>query len=134
MDYMFTKECRALKKDNEILMRDRAYESLITFLYRLNLRGKEKARQIDEYDSETLFGNTTLVPGNIYIFLYKAEKPTVYDDGTFSLKFYDSMPILLVTHAEKNCVRGINLNLCNQAVRTGVINTLHNLDLPFFSE
>lgn len=133
MDYSFIQECQKTLRDNPKLQQDRAYESLIQFLYHLKLRGKEKARQIDEYDGESLFGNTTLFPGNIYIFLYKANEPTLYDDGKIKFKFYDSMPIVLVTHTQNKVIRGINLNLCNPALRAGVINTLHNLDLEFFN-
>ena len=133
MDYTFIQECKKLIRENQKVQQDKAYESLIRFLYQLKLKGKEKARQIDEYDGESLFGNTTLIPGNIYIFLYKAENPTLYDNGQIKFKFYDSMPIVLVTHTKNKIIGGINLNLCNPALRAGVINTLHNLDLPFFS-
>jgi hypothetical protein len=133
MDYSFIKECQKVIRDNPKAEQDKAYESLIKFLYHLKLKGKAKARQIDEYDGETLFGNTTLIPGNIYIFLYKAENPTLYDDGKIKFMFYDSMPIVLVTHTQNKVIRGINLNLCNPALRAGVINTLHNLDLQFYN-
>lgn len=134
MDYTFLNYCRTVERGDVRLQEDRAYESLITFLFRMKLWGKEKARQIDEYDGESLFGNTTLYPGNIYVFLYKADKPTLYDDGRIRFEYYDNMPIVLVTHVEKGVIRGVNLNLCNKALRALVLNTLHNLDLEFFDK
>ena len=47
--------------------------------------------------------------------------------------FYDSTPILLVTHVGNGVVSGINLNLCNRAVRAYTLNALHNLDLEFYA-
>ena len=47
-------------------------------------------------------------------------------------KFTDRLPIVLVTHVEGKRFRGINLNLCNYALRTFILNTLFNLDMEFY--
>lgn len=105
---------------------------MVDELFRKNLRGKEKTHQIDDYDGETLFGNTTLVPGNIYMFVYKAETPAKFSDGQLEFEYYDNMPVVLVTHTSAGLIRGINLNLCNMELRAFIINALHNLDPQFY--
>ena len=62
MDNQFIEDTKkrqryGLKKEEQ-----RAYESIIDFLFKMRLRGKEKARQVDEFDGETLFGANTLYP------------------------------------------------------------------------
>ena len=53
----------------------------------------------------------------------------MYDNKRgIAFKFYDSLPILLVTKVTGKTFQGLNLNLCNRAVRAYIINTLHNLD------
>lgn len=132
MDNSFLIECRNIAQKGLTEQEKRAYESIITILFKMKLHGKAKARQIDEYDGESLFKGSTLYPGQIYAFIYRAETPTVYDDGKTRFEYYDSLPIVLITHAEKNIVRGINLNLCNYGLRAFILNTLHNLDLSFY--
>ncbi len=133
MDYSFITECRKHEKEDWKEQEKKSFDSIIKTLFLMKVRGKDKARQIDEYDGESLFGNRTLYPGQIYAFIYRAEKPSVYDDGTIKFEYYDSLPIVLVTHVEREQVRGINLNLCNTALRAVVINTLHNLDMEFYT-
>lgn len=100
----------------------------------MKLRGKEKTRQIDEFDGESKFGNTTLWPGQIYAYIYKASRPSLYDDGNVRFQWYDSLPIVLVTHVSGKYVRGINLNLCNMGLRAYVLNALWNLDQEFYKK
>jgi hypothetical protein len=74
-----------------------------------------------------------LLPGNIYIFTYKADKPTIYEvPGSKPIEFYDSVPLVLITSNTASTVRGINLNLCNYGLKTLILNTFYNLDPNFF--
>ena len=133
MDYTFIEQCRKIQQDGLQREERLAQEAIIDILLRWKMYGPKKARQVDEYDGEGLFDGTTLLPGQIYIFLYEAKEPVVYERGNEKLTFYDSTPILLVTHVGKGVVSGINLNLCNRAVRAYTINALHNLDLEFYN-
>ena len=81
MDYKFIERYKKTAQTGWNKEEKTAYESIIQFLFRMRLRGKEKARQIDEYDGESLFGNSTLYPGCVYAFIYQAEKPSTYSDG-----------------------------------------------------
>ena len=134
MDYGFIEQCRKIQQDGLRREEQLAQESIIDILFRLNMRGPEKARQIDEYDGESSFNGSVMLPGQIYAFLYMANEPTVYKNGQYQLTFYDSLPILLVTRRNGKNVSGINLNLCNKAVRAFAINALHNLDLKFYGK
>ena len=132
MDNQFIEETKkrqryGLKKEEQ-----RAYESIIDFLFKMRLRGKEKARQLDEFDGETLFGANTLYPSQIYAFIYEAKNLSTYRFNGKEFKFTDRLPIVLVTHVEGRRFRGINLNLCNYALRTFILNTLFNLDMEFY--
>jgi hypothetical protein len=133
MDYTFLNYCRKNAKSNWNEAESRAYDEIVQHLFQIRLHGNAKARQIDEYDSESYFGNRTLYPGQIYIFSYDADTSTIYDDGHIKFEYFDCVPIVLVTHVEKNIVRGINLNLCNYALRAYIINALHNVDLDFYN-
>lgn len=133
MDYKFIEDCRRIQQDGLRREEQLAQESIIDILFRLNMHGPEKARQLDEYDGESRFNGSVMLPGQIYAFLYQANEPTLYTNGQVSLKFYDNLPILLVTRRKGKNVSGINLNLCNKAVRAFVINALHNLDLRFYN-
>ena len=132
MDYGFIEQCRKIQQDGLHREEQLAQESIIDILFRLNMKGPEKARQIDEYDGESSFNGSVMLPGQIYAFLYQASEPTVYKNGQYQLTFYDSLPILLVTGRKGKNVSGINLNLCNKAVRAFAINALHNLDIKFY--
>ena len=83
MDYRFIEQCRKIQQDG--LKREEliAQESIIDILFRLNIRGSEKARQIDEYDGESNFNGSVMLPGQIYAFLYQANEPTVYKKGQY---------------------------------------------------
>ena len=121
--------------DNGLSVQDKnAYDSIVDKLIRRNLRSQAKLTDIDEYDGESNFGNTTLYPGCIYIFQYMAKTPSIYDDGKQKFTWFDSLPIVLVTEIKNNIVSGINLNLCNMAIKTQVINTLMNLDINFYKD
>ena len=132
MNYDFFNLCKDTAQSSYQDTSKQAYEQLVNGLFRKNIRGKEKTHQLDEYDGETLVGNTTLIPGNIYMFVYKAENPAKFSDGQIEFEYYDNMPVVLVTHTQEELVRGINLNLCNSTLRAFVINALHNLDPQFY--
>ena len=132
MIYDFFNECKKTDQTSRNDVSKQAYEQLVDGLFRKNIRGKEKTHQIDEYDGESLFGNTTLIPGNIYMFVYKAESPAKFSDGQIEFEYYDNMPVVLVTHTSGELVRGINLNLCNSTLRAFIINALYNLDPQFY--
>jgi hypothetical protein len=132
MDYTFLDECRRISQTDLQWERKQAHESIVKIIFQLKMRGPEKARQLDEYDGESLFGNVVLLPGQIYAFSYAAKEPSVYDNGKVRFQFYDSLPVLLVTHRNGKNISGINLNLCNSGLRAVIINALHNLDLEFF--
>ena len=134
IDYSFFNKCKETARNGWNKEEKAAYDSIIHMLFQLHLYGKEKARQLDEYDGESLFQKTTLYPGHIYAFIYKAKEPSVYDDGHIKFKYSDTLPIVLVTHIDRGRVRGINLNLCSYGLRAYILNTLYNLDLEFFNK
>lgn len=126
----FITKIKKMNKDND-KFEDKAYDSIIDNLFIKNLWGKEKAMGLDEYNSEQN-AKLTLVPGHIYMFRYNASKPTVYDNGDIHFEYFDSLPLLLCTHNSANLVYGINLNFCNYALRTLILNDVYNLDPQFF--
>ena len=132
MDYEFLNTCRQLAHDGLREEQRRAQESIIDILFKRRLRGPEKARQLDEYDGESLFKGSVMLPGQIYAFQYAAKNPTIYEKGRWKLMFYDSLPVLLVTHRNQKTVSGINFNLCNCGLRANIINALHNIDPEFY--
>ena len=132
MDYEFLNKCKLLAHDGLREEQRRAQESIIDILFKLKMWGPEKARQLDEYDGEGLFKGTVMLPGQIYAFSYAAKNPTVYEKGQWKFMFYDSLPVLLVTHRSGKNISGINLNLCNSGLRACILNALHNLDLQFY--
>lgn len=135
MNDNFIQETKKRQRDGLTKTEQKAYQSLVDSLFVKKLFGKEKAKGLGEYDGESLFGKTTLYPGCIYEFIYKAETPTKYEDGKIKFEYYDRLPMVLITHISpdgKN-VRGINLNLCNYALRTIIINALHNIDQQFYN-
>lgn len=98
MDYTFIEQCRNIQRDRELEIKDKALDSLIDMLFRQKKRGKEKAMGLGEYDGESLIGSNMIIPGNIYAFQYRANSPVMYDNKRgIAFKFYDSLPILLVT-------------------------------------
>lgn len=110
-----------------------AFDSIISDLFKKNLRGNDKLKEIGDYDGESLFGNSTLFPGCIYAFQYSAMKPSVYQNESVRFEWSDGLPIVLITRVKNNIVSGINLNLCDMSTRCHIINLLHNLDLDFYS-
>lgn len=111
---------------------NKAYEKIINNLFIKNLWGKEKAMGLDEYDSEKN-SKLTLIPGHIYAFRYISSTNTTYDDGNIKFEFNDTLPIILCLNNTKTTVSGINLNLCNYALRTLILNDVFNLDPSFFA-
>ena len=128
----FLLDIKDLQKNDKDIEK-KSYESIINNLWIKNIKGKDKARGIDEYDTESLT-NKTLIPGNIYSFIYKANTATKYNDGTIQFEYYDSLPIVLITNYNSKIIRGINLNLCNFALRTLILNTFYNIDPEFFEK
>lgn len=110
---------------------DKAFQSIIDNLFLKNLWGKWKAMGIDEYDSE-LNNKMTLIPGHIYAFKYNTETPTVYDNGRIKFEYFDRLPIILCLGHKDKIIHAINLNLCNYALRTLILNDLCNMDPMFF--
>ena len=128
----FIKNVRKLNEQND-KTEDKAFSSIVENLYLKNIRGKEKAMGIDEYDSEPIT-NVTLIPGHIYAFSYKAQKPTKYNNGIISFEFYDDAPLLLCMNYNNNLAWGINLNFCNYGLRTLILNDIYNIDPEFFEQ
>ena len=109
-----------------------AFQDIITDLMVRNKKGEEKCKDLDEFDSESNMPGV-LIPGNIYIFTYNAQGPTIYEvPGEKPIEFYDSVPLVLITSNTKTTVRGINLNLCNYGLKTLILNIFYNLDPSFF--
>lgn len=126
----FIKHIKNLNKNNDD-SENKAYTKVIDNLFIKNLRGQEKAMGLDEYDSEKN-SKLTLIPGHIYAFRYLSASNVKYDDGTVKFEFNDDLPIILCTNNTNNTVSGINLNLCNYALRTLILNDVYNLDPNFF--
>lgn len=126
----YIQEVRKMMADYE-KYKDQAFTKVIDNLFIKNLWGKWKAMGLDEYDSET---NTkqTLIPGHIYAFKYNADKPTTYDNGQIKFQYFDRLPIILCLGYKNGIIMGINLNLCNYALRTLILNDIHNMDPEFF--
>ena len=126
----FIKQIRKMNEKND-KSEEKAYNKIIENLYIKNLWGKEKAMGLDEYDSEKN-SKMTLIPGHIYMFRYLASEKTVYDNGEIRFEYFDSLPILLCFSFNNKTVSGINLNFCNYALRTLILNDVYNLDPWFF--
>lgn len=126
----FIQEIRNMTKEYSKYT-DKAFSSLIDNLFLKNLWGKWKAMGIDEWDSES---NTkmTLIPGHIYAFKYNAQSPTIYDNGRIKFEYFDKLPIILCLGHKDNIIKAINLNLCNYALRTLILNDICNMDPAFF--
>ena len=121
-----------IKNNEDNIKSNIAYKEVINNLMQKQLTNSAKFDDyINCYDSETLF-NGKLYRGNIYIFEYTANKPITYTYKSETIQFYDSMPIILMTGETKNCIRGINFNFCNKALKTIILNLFQNLDLEFY--
>lgn len=134
MDNSFIDNTKLIAKNGFSKQEQTAFDSIIDMLFRKNLKGNEKIKNLDEYDGESLFGSSTLYPGQIYGFMYKADTPSTYTVGDKEFKFYDRLPLVLITHVKNNVIRGINLNLCSPALKTFIINALMNLDIDFYKK
>ena len=108
-----------------------AEEAIIKSLMVQNNRQNEKLEGLDSYDSESLF-NGKIYRGNMYIFTYNAKNPTKYTYKGKDVYFSDSMPVVLITNETSTTIRGINLNFCNKALKTLILNILTNMDEEFY--
>lgn len=108
-----------------------AEEAIIKSLMVQNNRQNEKLEDVDSYDSESLF-NGKIYRGNMYIFTYNAKNPTKYIYKGKDVYFSDSMPVVLITNETSTTIRGINLNFCNKALKTLILNILTNIDEEFY--
>jgi hypothetical protein len=39
---------------------------------------------------------------------------------------------VLVTYVDKEIIKGVNFNLCNKAVKSGILNMMTNIDPDFY--
>lgn len=108
-----------------------AEDAIIKSLMVQNNRQNEKLEDLDSYDSESLF-NGKIYRGNMYIFTYNAKNPTKYTYKGKDVYFSDSMPVVLITNETSTTIRGINLNFCNKALKTLILNILTNMDEEFY--
>lgn len=108
-----------------------AEEAIIKSLMVQNNRQNEKLEDLDSYDSESLF-NGKIYRGNMYIFTYNAKNPTKYTYKGKDVYFSDSLPVVLITNETSTTIRGINLNFCNKALKTLILNILTNMDEEFY--
>lgn len=108
-----------------------AEEAIIKSLMVQNNRQNEKLEDLDSYDSESLF-NGKIYRGNMYIFTYNAKNPTKYTYKGKDVYFSDLMPVVLITNETSTTIRGINLNFCNKALKTLILNILTNMDEEFY--
>ncbi|WQJ53888.1 MAG: hypothetical protein [Wendovervirus sonii] len=119
-------------KDENISGTD-AMEEIVVKLMQKNLKGDEKLDgHIGVYDSETQLKGK-IYPGNIYIFKYSAEKPTLYSYKGKTVQYYDDMPVVLALQENSNVLSGINLNFCNKGLCTLILNLIQNLDCAFYN-
>lgn len=117
---------------NTNITHEDAYNEIIGNLIINDLwQGLKMRNNLNAYDSETLF-NGKMYRGNMYIFEYNANIPTKYTYNGNSVYFYDSLPIVLMTKELNGSFRGINLNFCNMALRTLLLNFITNLDYDFY--
>lgn len=108
-----------------------AEQSIIRNLMVQDKRQSEKLEGLSAYDSESLF-NGRIYRGNMYIFTYSANKLTKYSYNRSDIHYSDSMPVVLVTGETSSTIRGINLNFCNKALKTLILNIITNLDEDFY--
>ena len=108
-----------------------AENTIIRGLMVQNKRQNDKLEDLDSYDSESLF-NGKIYRGNMYIFTYNAKNPTKYTYKGKDVYFSDSMPVVLITNETSTTIRGINLNFCNKALKTLILNILTNMDEKFY--
>ena len=108
-----------------------AENAIIRSLMVQQKRQSEKLEGLDSYDSESLF-NGKIYRGNIYTFLYNAKNQTKYTYKDQSVLFTDTMPVVLIIGETLSTIKGINLNFCNKALKTLILNIITNLDEEFY--
>lgn len=112
-----------------------ANNSIIIDFYIKSIKGDKKIKDpIEEYNTEHLIKNNDIIPGHIYSFIYKADKPAAYQINNEIIEFTDKLPIVLVLKNNGNIISGINLNLCNRDMRVIILNLVQNLDNEFFEK
>lgn len=120
-----------LTKNNRDIKNGDAENAIIRSLIVQGKRQQEKLEGIGTYDSESLF-NGKIYRGNIYIFTYVAKNPTKYSYKNQDVYFSDSLPVVLVIGETASTIKGINLNFCNKALKTLILNIITNLDEDFY--
>ena len=120
-----------LIKNMRDIKANKAEETIIRGLMVQNKRQNDKLEDLDSYDSESLF-NGKMYRGNMYIFTYSAKNPTKYSYKGEDIYFADSLPVVLMTGETQSTIRGINLNFCNKALKTLILNILTNMDEDFY--
>lgn len=108
---------------------------IITDLMRDNLWGKDKLEgcALDEsYEMESK-SRTPFIPGHIAVFIYKAGNGTkVLIDGR-EICIEDRMPVVLCMGIRNACLYGANLNMCDQGLRTALLNEFYNMDYKYYT-
>ena len=120
-----------LIKNTQDIKNGVAENTIIRGLMVQNKRQNDKLEDLDSYDSESLF-NGKIYRGNMYIFTYNAKNSTKYSYKGEDVYFTDSLPIILMTGETHSTIRGINLNFCNKALKTLILNILTNMDEDFY--
>ena len=120
-----------LIKNTRDIKNNVAENTIIRGLMVQNKRQNDKLEDLDSYDSESLF-NGKMYRGNMYIFTYNAKNPTKYSYKGEDVYFTDSLPVVLMTGETQSTIRGINLNFCNKALKTLILNILTNMDEDFY--
>lgn len=123
----------SMKKSDYSFYKNKAYTSIYENLFLKNKWGSDKLSCVDEYDSETKTLKQVL-PGSIYMFKYKAEQSNVYNINGTKFEYYDNLPIILCMKDNGKTIQGINLNLCNFALRTLLLNDIYKLDPDYFNK
>ena len=122
-----------LIKNTRDIKKDDAENAIIRSLMAQGKRQNEKLEGLDSYDSESLF-NGKLYRGNMYIFTYSAKNPTKYSYKGEEIYFADSLPVILMIGETSSTIKGINLNFCNKALKTLILNMIMNMDEDFYFE
>lgn len=128
-DYIRKIKQLAASADRADLERE-AYERII--VPQMRNTSEADVDDLDYVPVDTPTRRGRLMPGSIYVFAYKADAEPTIELGGRKVRFTDTYPMLLVTGATRTTVRGINLNMCNMALRSIILNLVHDLDAEFF--
>lgn len=115
-----------------------AYRSIVTDLFFRNIRGKERSVDLDFHEMEDGLNDVSpMIPGCFYIFSYREQEVVPSSDGT--LEYHDRVPVLLclgigALNDGRKFVAGLNVNLLPVPQRAAVLQTLYNMDKPFYDE